>query len=274
MAQASLILEHMSRVALADTAPVRIRSSQLSNYVDAETFGGSFHALLLRYEKSGTFIFDRMPRILVYPALIVQRTDGALFTVIDNTQPIEVPTSPIYGDARALQPHLEDVSGAAETLRASCALELGIEIAPDDLGAFRGFSAIPFPRSGIAIGTTAKVLVRALREGPDQWFVVTGKLTHFLRDAPQVDCKFHAWSACRVADAAIQAGAVNAPRTEAPRSFFVDGTAHHCAHRVVDDRRGPRCHIQVIDARVCCRICVFQDACWTQKELVALPCGK
>ena len=274
VAQASLILEHMSRVALADTAPVRIRSSQLSNYVDTETFGESFHALLVRYERSGASIFDRMPRILVYPALLVQRTDGALFTVIDSTQPIEVPTLPADGDALALQTHLKDVSGAAETLRASCALELGIEIAPNDLSAFRGFPADPFPRSEIAIGTTAKVLVRALREGPDQWFVVTGEHAHFLLGAPQVDCRFHAWSACRVAGAAIEAGAVNAPRTEAPRTFFVDGTAHHCAHRVVDDRRGPRCHVQVIDAHVCCRICVFQDACWTEGELAALPCGK
>lgn len=275
VANANVIFEHMSRVMLADTAPARIRSSQLGNYVSPTTFRGAYHALLVRYEKSGAAIFDRMPRILVYPALVVERGDKALFTVIDREQPIEVLLSAASDDAQTLGPHLAEVSEVAETLRASCAAELEIEIAPGELGEFGGFPATTtLLQGGITIGRPQKDLVRTLREGADHWFVLTGKLTHFLRCAPEVACRFHAWASSRADGAAIGVNAVNSPRTDAPRAFFTDGMTHHCAHQVIDDRRSSRCHIQAIDGRVCCRACVFQDDCWTEHEVAALPCGK
>ncbi len=275
VADANVILEHMSRVMLADTAPARIRSSQLGNYVSPMTLRGAYYALLVRYEKSGAAIFDRMPRILVYPALIVERSDKALFTVIDSEQPIEVLLSAAGDDVRALEPHLAGVFEVAEMLRASCAAELGIEIAPDALGGFGGFSATTtLSPGGIAIRRPRKYLVRTLPEGADHWFVLTGKLTHFLRRAPEVDCRFHTWASSRAEGAAIGVNAVNSPHTNAPRAFFTDGMSHHCAHQIVDHRKSLRCHIQAIDGRLCCRACVFQDDCWTEQELAALPCGK
>ena len=65
----------MARVILADTAPPKIYSEQLSNYITSTNLKAAYHALLIRYEKSGAPMIGQQPRVLLYPALLVERDD-------------------------------------------------------------------------------------------------------------------------------------------------------------------------------------------------------
>ncbi|RNJ42407.1 hypothetical protein B5V01_08075 [Mesorhizobium erdmanii] len=275
VAQAHLIFERMARVALADTAPQRIYSSQLPNYVTPNNLKAAYHGLLVRYEKSGAPQIGQLPRILLYPALFVERDDHALFTVIDASAPILLQKTRLENGEEVLGPHIDEVAAAARALLQSCSAELGISITPGPCNAFRGFPAPSVvAASGLSLGQPQKLFVRPMRATSDQWLAVTGDLPHYLLADPVLACRFHSWSECHASNHAIGASAVGSPSIEAPRALFADTMAHHCAHRVVDHRRENRCHIRPIDSRTCCRACAYQDICWSAAEAAALPCGK
>ena len=63
-----------------------LRPSQLRDYVTAETVSAVFYGLHVKYESSGTALFAPRPRILVYPALIIQRDDNTFLTAIDGEE--------------------------------------------------------------------------------------------------------------------------------------------------------------------------------------------
>lgn len=274
VAQAHVIFEHMARVMLADTAPTRIRSSQLANYVGAENFKAAYHGLLINYEASGSPLIVQQPRILVYPAIFVQRDDDALFTVIDAEVPKVVQLSRTEDGEETLAPHRDEVAAAAATLLASCSAELAISIQPSGLDKFRGFpDSSTVAAGGIALGEVRKLLIQPVRTAPNNWLAVTGALPHYLHEEPMLECRFHAWAECRAVHCSIGANAVNSPSVDSPRAFFIDTKQHHCAHQTIVDRRDDRCHIKAIDARTCCKACAYQLSCWSAAESAALPCG-
>ena len=274
VADAHSIFEAMARVALADTAPITIRSAQLGNYVSTNNFEAAYHAQLIHYERSGTELFAQLPRILVYPALIVERDDGALFTVIDVEIPIVMHLSRTEDDNETLGPHIHEVTMAAQVLVSKCATELGAAITPRKLADFPGFpeTSVVNARS-LALGRIQKILVRPLRTSSDNWIAVTGQFPHYLHETPVIHCRFHAWAECRAEHNSIGPNAIGSPSTTTPRAFFVDTKLHHCAHQAIADRRHDRCHIQPIDSRTCCKACAYQDECWSDVEAAALPCG-
>ena len=268
------IFKLLARVNLVDVAPASIRSSQLGHYVSEADFISAYHGVLICYEESGTHLFPRRPRILVYPSVIVQRQGGALFTVIDAEAPIQMQISRTANGEESLGPHLEAVSTAAKKLLQSCSAELGLPLEPADLADFPGFpmeSAIDF--GGLASGEPRKHFVKPI-DPFNNWLAVTGRHTHYIQERPKDVCSFHAWAACNEIGQAIGLNAVNSPATGQLRSFFVDGQPYHCAHRVVIDRRDRRCCIQAIDARTCCKGCVYHDTCWSPEDISNLPCGK
>ncbi|MDE3878588.1 hypothetical protein I7G55_31905 [Sinorhizobium meliloti] len=274
VAQAHVIFEQMARVMLADTAPTRIRSSQLANYVGAGSFRTAYHGLLINYEASGSPLFVQQPRILVYPAIFVQRNDNAILTVIDAEIPIVLQLSRTDDGEETLAPHMNEVAAAAATLLASCSAELAISIQPSGLDEFPGFpESSAVAAGGLALGEPRKLLVQPVRTAPNNWLAVTGTLPHYLHEEPVLQCRFHAWSECRAVHCSIGANAVNSPSIDHPRAFFTDIKLHHCAHQTVADRRDDRCHIKAIDARTCCKACAYQVPCWSAAESAALPCG-
>ena len=274
VANAHVIFEQMARVMLADTAPIRIRSSQLGNYVSGANFSAAYHGMLISYEASGTPLFAQQPRILVYPSVIIQRDDDALFTVIDAEIPIVMQMSRTEDGEETFAPHVHAVAGAAVALLASCSAELGLPLQPSNLADFAGFpEASAMVAGGLALGKVQKLLVQAVRSAPNNWLAVTGSLPHYLHEVPTIECRFHAWAECHTVHRSIGANAINSPTTEYPRAFFVDTKLHHCAHQTVADRRDDRCHIKTIDARTCCKACAYQESCWSVAEAAALPCG-
>lgn len=273
--QAHRIFEHIARVVLADTAPLRIYSAQLSNYVSPGNLKAAYHGVLIRYEKSGAPLIGTRPLILLYPALVVERVDQIFFTVIDADDGMQLRQTRLDDGEDALGPHIEDVAAAAQTLLQSCSAQLGIAITPGQIAEFPGFpEGSVMAAAGLGLGAPRKLYVRPVRGSFDEWIAVTGHLPHYLLANPVLACRFHSWAECRAEDQAIGDGAVGSPSVEAPRAFFVDARPHHCANRTLDLRREVRCHIRPIDGRTCCKACVYQDVCWSENEAATLPCGQ
>ncbi|MCL6688080.1 hypothetical protein M8R19_05060 [Pseudomonas sp. R3.Fl] len=258
--RAAEIFELLHRSALTKDAPIPLRAAQLRQYLELGDVAGAFQGVHVHYERTGSTLFARRPRILIYPALFLARKDDAIFTVIDNDIPVELDYHRDEDGDETLAPHLDAIQARGFALIRVCGIELGGELSSAELSAFPGFRS----------GGLAKALVGELKAA-DEWLVATGSATHFLLASPRVqECRFHSWAECG-ADAAMQS-AISA-RTVEPPAFFVDTQRHHCAHQVVQDRRAGRCFIQAIDSRTCCQACVFLEHCWTEAERAALPCG-
>lgn len=258
--RAEEIFELLHRSELTKDAPIPLRPAQLQQFVELNGVAGAFQGVHVHYERTGSALFVRRPRILVYPALFVAREDSAVFTVIDNDTPVELDYQTVEDGIETLAPHLDTIQTRSAALIATCEAELGGKLPLAELSAFPGFRS-----NGMA-----KALVGGLAEA-DEWLVATGSAAHFLLVEPRIqECRFHRWAECG-ADAALQS-AISARSVEPP-AFFVDAQRHHCAHQVVQDRRDGRCLIQAIDSRVCCQACVYLEHCWTAEERAALPCG-
>ena len=259
----------LSKASLCVETPDHIRATQVLSYITPEAVLDCFHALHLSYEISGSPFFTKRPQILVYPALVLQRNDGALLTVLENSDPLYLSYRNGIDDLeQALEPHLGEVAAAAEALLKRTGEQLGLELQPSALDDFPGY-----PINTNVDRVKSKSLIKRHAIEPDVWMLITGQVTHFLKPMPDVACRYHRWSACHAADEAIGTAAVSMPQIARPRSFFTDGQPHHCAHQGLKDRREGRCQIPLIDERLCCKSCLFAPVCWPGTQLTPLPCG-
>jgi len=127
----------------------------------------------------------------------------------------------------------------------------------------------------------------------DEFLVLTGGKTHYLLPEPSVPgCPYHDWHACQRDGVPSNPGPLLNQSVQ-PRSFFVSGRAHHCAHRDVTNakanaittanksRCGPRsgqegqafCEIWRFEQHLCCRTCAFEEVC-TRAAVFRLPCQR
>lgn len=260
----------LSAATLRIELPFRIRATQLLSYVTPDAVVDCFHALHLLYEASGSQLFSPRPRILIYPALVLRRNDDALLTVIEGAEPLELSYRRDIEDLNhALEPHLGEVTAAAEALLKRVNEQLGRDVPTSTLDEFPGY-----PISAGMDGIKSKSLVKRHPTALDHWVLITGKATHFLKTAPVIACRFHRWKECREEGEADDGGAISMPRTGKPRSFFFDEQPHHCAHQGLQDRRQTRCQIPLIDERICCKACLFEPICWPGAQRAPLPCGR
>lgn len=254
------IFKLLHRSALTEDAPVPLRPAQLRQFLELGDISGVFQGVHVHFERTGSTLFVRRPRILIYPALFVARMDNAIFIVIDNDTPVELDYREDDDGLKTLVPHLDEIHTRGGALIERCGIELGGVLTSAHLSAFPGFRS----------DGPANALVGVLREA-DEWLVATGSATHFLLAEPRVQgCRFHTWAECG-ADAAMESAI--SVRMVDPPAFFVDTQRHHCAHQIVQDRRKRHCLIQAIDSRTCCQACIFLEQCWTEGDIAALPCG-
>ncbi|MGR3761723.1 hypothetical protein ACUXV3_16575 [Roseobacteraceae bacterium NS-SX3] len=275
--EADRIYSLLARSRLGNETPLQIRSSQLQNYASSVSISAAFFSVLVNYEKSGIAFFSPRPRIQVYPALLLQRDDGALLTVVDHEEPIEMTLVEDGEGEMSLLAHIASVAELSSELLSRCSNELGEDLVAFCLEDFPGFShaaAFEETLNPTLVGERGSKFVKSIRTRADEWLIATGDHPHFLFEQPEIQCGFHSWSKCRAAGCQIGNSAVSTKETDNPRSFFTDEQSHHCANRIVQDRRQKRCHIAPIDMRTCCRACVFQRSCWSQEEKEALPCGQ
>ncbi|MEP1521288.1 hypothetical protein [Ascidiaceihabitans sp.] len=273
---AHLIYKLLARRHLGTDTPVSLRSSQLGHHVSEANLTAAFHSVLVNYEKSGIDIFSPRPRIQIYPALLVLRDDGALFTIIDQEDPIEMNLIKDDVGNQSLSSHITEVTKISHELLRRCSDEIGEDLVAFSLDDFPGFPSLPAAEDTIntaPLGGLRTEFVKPFRTRADQWLVATGEFAHFMVHQPRVVCGFHTWSTCHAVGRQIGDSSIDTRITETPRSFFTDEQVYHCAHQTVQDRRRVRCHIAPIDMRTCCRACCFQDICWPTDELARLPCG-
>ena len=228
-----------------------------------------FHAVHVSYEASGSPVFGRKPRVLIYPALVLRGADNMLLTVLEESEEsLLAYTKDETTDALSLGPHVDKLAAGAATLLARTGVQLDLELRPAPIVDFPGFLREPMHKPAVT-----RPLARANPRERDNWIIVTGQATHFVKTGPDVDCNFHKWSVCNGARMAAGSSAVSRPVLSTPRVLFIDETPHHCAHRDVMDRKQTRCQIHMIDASLCCRGCTFASDCWPGDTRPPLPCG-
>lgn len=268
-AQASVLFSLISKKAIAAETPFNVRPTQVLNYLTKDLLIACFHAVHVSYEASGSPVFGRKPRVLVYPALVLRGADNMLLAVLEESEESSLQyTKDDTTDERSLAPHVDKLTAGAAALLARTGEQLGLELRPAPIVDFPGF-----PRELMHNPTVTRPLARSNPRERDNWIIVTGQASHFVKSGPDLDCRFHNWSVCNGARRAAGTSAISSPVLSMPRALFTDATPHHCAHSDVSDRRKPRCQIHMIDASLCCRGCTFVSDCWPGNTSPPLPCG-
>jgi hypothetical protein len=132
----------------------------------------------------------------VYPALIIQRRDGILVTVIDDHQRFTMPHDP-----NGLSRHLGDVTASANALLQVVNAEFESSIVPTGIEKFPGFRGSLEGARPPSVGPTAsQTKIELLKPWPghaNEFLLATGAHPHFLHLQPTVEnCRFHHWSTC------------------------------------------------------------------------------
>lgn len=267
-AQAGELFSLISKKALSAETPFNVRPAQILNYLTKDSVVACFHAVHVSYEASGSSVFGKKPRVLIYPALVLQGESDMILTVFEESEVSLLEyTKNATTDESTLKLHIDKLADGATKLLKRTEDMLSIELRPASIVDFPGFRRETSHKPSVT-----RPLVRSNPRDWDNWVIVTGQATHFMSEKPDVDCNFHKWSACNVIHMAAGASAISKAVTSKPRALFVDETPHHCAHRDVIDRREPLCHIYMIDANICCRACTFVNDCWPSTKST-LPCG-
>jgi hypothetical protein len=268
------IFRQISYGQLVDHVPSPLRTTQLHAFISAAAVRRLFRALWIRWESSGAEgVLDTFPQIFVYPAIVLERADGVLIHVAEA----RFGRSPVPAVAIGLSAHLEEVEQNSVRLLHAIFGELQQVLEISDLDAFPGFPETPLRGSSVGlVAPPASTRVQFIWRWPQrssEYLLVTGASPHFLLERPRVTaCVGHDWVrssgiGLQVGHAPILAPSVN------PKSFYISGDDHHCAHRIIHDRRSGRCHLASFEMFLCCKACVFQETCWPATSTTPLPCG-
>jgi hypothetical protein len=262
------LYELISRDSLVEETPASVRPTEILKFMTSDMLDKCFHAVLVSYETTGTTIFGKKPRISIHPALVLQDLAGMRLTVLEesDTKYMEY-NGDEDGANLSLDVHVATIGAAAAALLERTSQQLGIELHPSPTIEFLGF-----PKQALHGPEVLKSLVKDVPRHKDNWIVVTGQDTHFVRARPDLACDFHSWGTCNAEQRAAGQTAIIRP-TMTPKALFADEKPHHCAHRDVLDRRETRCQVPMIDERLCCRGCTFASVCWPGTVNPPLPCG-
>ena len=269
------IFRQISYNQLVVDIPSPIRPTQLMAFISANAVRRVFRALWISWKVAGSEgMLDTYPQLLVYPAAIIERSDGVLLHVAESRfGRLTVPPS----DVTAMDAHIDEVRRGSQDLLQAIYNELQKQFDVSDLAAFPGFSYAP--QRGSKFGLAPEMeqpLVQFIWQWPNragEFLLVTGVSSHFLFNHPTVtSCAGHTWIKC--ASLGLPVG--NAPvfsSSADPKSFYISGTNHHCAHRTIHDRRLGKCYVAAFESFLCCKTCIFQYTCWSEDAEPALPCG-
>ncbi|WP_315730730.1 MULTISPECIES: hypothetical protein [unclassified Bradyrhizobium] len=266
VARSDEIFDCLARSTLINNPPNLIQPSQLLTYVAPAEVTRLFHALWIARKSDGAH-FDAFPQINLYPAVILERRDGQLISIIDSRQSrIQMPHN--YND---LERHFQEVDANSVALLGIVNTELNASLPSSPLSQFPGFPTLK-NSSVPAVASRATAFLKPSAK-PDEFLLVTGTNTHYCLPHPTVDpCAGHSWSDCLT----LHENKLSAPvvsRSYEPASFFTTLELHHCAHRSVHDRREPHCQVAPFEEFLCCRACIFEQTCWPAADLNRLPCG-
>ena len=271
----SEVFRHLEHQKVLGTVPART-PSELRFLAEGQEIDRALHGLRVRYTEQLGVYPPPAPVIKLAPVVFLRTRYGAWVTVESPPQEYEVPHRYL-----ALPQHLKEVQEAAQRLLDEINCQLGIALQAYPLGRHYededAFAALPGVRD----------------EGRDVFLLVTGDKTHYLLLEPSVpECPHHDWQACNRDGVPSNPGPLRVRSVE-PRSFFVSGELHHCAHRDVSaakanaitvsnrSRCGSRsgregqafCEIWRFEQHLCCRTCAFEEVC-TNAQVFRLPCHR
>jgi hypothetical protein len=217
-------------------------------------------------------MLDTFPRILVYPAAVIERADGKLLVFADTSLGRDVVPTRI----EELPGHREKVKSSCQALLANILLRLGQERSVSPLSNFRGFPSIVLRGSASSVVPRDEPdrpsCVKSVDDRTGEFVVVTGEHTHFILAQSELpSCPGHDWSAIHAIGKQVAAPPVLSSSVD-PRSYFESRSTHHCAHIDVHDLRVDKCFIEMFETYLCCKACVFQPICWPGSEVKQLPC--
>jgi hypothetical protein len=273
VAQSDQIYGQLSHSQLSDDVPFPLRPAQITTYAPASTIRHLLHALLVHWESSGSpIMLDTFPRILIYPAVVIERADGKLLVFADTSLGHSVMPTKI----EELPPHREKVKSSSETLLLDILSRLGQNRSVSPLSEFRGFPSIVLRGSVSSLvpkdEPDKSSYVKSIDGRSGEFVIVTGEHTHFiLAQSEMPACPGHNWNACHDIGKQVAAPPVLSSSVD-PRSYFESGSMHHCAHIDVHDLRTDKCFIEMFETYLCCKSCVFQPICWPAREAKQLPC--
>jgi hypothetical protein len=269
------IFRHISYGQLVADIPSPVRPTQLTGFISASAVRRVFRALWINWESFGSKgMLDTFPQILVYPAAVLERADGTLLHIADG----QFGRAFLPAEVSDLKEHLEAIGRNSDRLLDAIFQELQKRFEVSDLAAFPGFPATPLRGSKIAlVPEPEQPPVQFIRPWPNsagEFLLVTGAYPHYLLAQPTMSsCVGHDWAACSGSGHNVGNAPVLLPSVD-PRSFYISGTSHHCAHRAIHDRRSEKCYIAAFESFLCCKACIFQRTCWPAEPAPALPCGE
>ncbi|WNN53248.1 hypothetical protein RIN66_04075 [Hafnia alvei] len=253
---------------ITNDIPSLLRPAQLRKYIHIDFIKAVFYGLHVHFEKTGSQLYCPRPRILVYPALILQRIDDAFITITNGNKELTLNYTKNSENTDDLTVHLEQVTDNIKELHQACEDELDDTLSISSLSQFPGFPGVSFTEA-----TNSPQMVKRINGEANEWLVLTGTEKHYLRNTPVIhSCLFHSWSACHLKGCAKGTSAISTPSTD-PHIIFIDTQIHHCAHQEIFDRKERKCHIFSIDEQVCCQVCHYFSQCWSPAEQAKLPCG-
>ena len=219
--------------------------------------------LRLRYSAELTVWGAQEPVLRVAPIVFLLTENGERILIRNGPVDERIPEGEPY-----LSAHIVSISKATEQLLSQtvAALQLSGSASPltDMFPLEQQSSNAPILEDGEA----------------GAFVVVTGVASHFLLSDPSIQaCPSHRWESCRAGGMAAHDGPIT-KRSTTTKSFFVDGEAHHCAHRQARDAKAsPRsiscptafCLVFQFDEFLCCHACCFEVLC-RRDERFRPPC--
>lgn len=253
----------LSKAHLGREMPEWVTAARAPTFMASDQIATAFLAAQVAHVRHGSGRVGQTPVISVVPHVILVDKIGRQLTVFANDrQSLEL-------TGRNVEEHLVRSRERGQAILASCAEAFGRVLTPSDLAAYPGL-----PHDWRLGSTLRDPFVADVPSELAEWTVVTGSNGHFLLSEPLVaHCAFHRWDAARGVGHPEGQAAVSMPMVDGPRTLFVDGDRHHCAHAEMLAMRKARCRIAVFEHRLCCQACRFLDTCWPETEKAALPCG-
>ena len=268
------LLEHQ-RI-LGETPPLNV--GELTFHLSSEEVSGAMHGLRLMYTEKTDLFYAVSPIIDVTPVILLRSKYGAWLRV-ESGKEVQVPHH-----YEQLGDHLYKMQEEAGQLLGKVNEVLDADLKASKIEAHYG--------SGEMFGSLKGITKLKSGGHYEEYLIVTGEYSHYLKPEPSVvGCQHHNWGYSNQQSCAEPRLVSIQRRSTNPRSFFITGEGHHCAHRdvsaakasqITPDNRGrcgmrsgqnfsAFCEIWAFEKHLCCRTCVFEGVC-TEAQSFRPPC--
>lgn len=269
----------LARRRLINTLPLTLTLGEALEILEPAALTASYRGLVVATRLSGAGRGE-YPTRTVYPAVVLLM-GGVIFAVVTyNAEPLEEPR-----DGARLAGFLASLAARGDTFEQSVMARFGrLDLAASPLSHFpldvrepeQAEVFAPAPKStaamAAAIAPARPQFVRRTgeRDVQHEYLVITGQAWSYKTEEPFGEpCNFHSFPSARGEGVAAEAGHFD----RVADAFTVSGDPQHCEHDPLKGLRAGRCQIALIEAQLCCRVCVFHSVCWPDADLPRLPCA-